>query len=302
MSKKASSPRQKKRNERYIKRMIWFGRQYERLSFPVTVFILFSNRRFNPKYGMTPWRRLRLGMRIYRNTRNVQTGIAYKAHLAMAVKLLEIPPAIKGAVVECGCWKGGTTTNLSIICNIVGRDLIVYDSFEGLPKPEENDNMKAEVAGYFRGDLEVVQENVRKHGEIEGVQFRKGWFKDTLPSHTEPIAFAFIDVDLKSSMHDCLVNLWPYLNDDGYVFFDEYTQLYNCSIFWSERFWRDYLDTTPPGLMGTGTGIGVGQYYLGPWRGPMSPPPIQRPSSIAYTRKDFNGYWDYTPLDDPIEP
>ena len=157
MSKKASSPRQKKRNERYIKRMIWFGRQYERLSFPVTVFILFSNRRFNPKYGMTPWRRLRLGMRIYRNTRNVQTGIAYKAHLAMAVKLLEIPPAIKGAVVECGCWKGGTTTNLSIICNIVGRDLIVYDSFEGLPKPEENDNMKAEVAGYFRGDFHIQQ-------------------------------------------------------------------------------------------------------------------------------------------------
>lgn len=296
---KLSAQRKKKRNQRYIKRMIWLGGQYDRLSFPVTVFILFSNRRFPKSYGMTPRKRLALGVRIYRNTRKVQTGISYKAHLAMAVKILEIPPAVKGAVVECGCWKGGTTTNLSIICDIVGRDLIVYDSFEGLPAPEENDNINPKVKGYFRGDLEVVQENVRKNGVIKGCQFRKGWFKDTLPSHTEPIAFCFIDVDLKSSMHDCLVNLWPHLNDDGYVFFDEYTQLYHCAIFFSERFWRDYLDTTPPGLMGTGTGIGVGQYYIGPWRASTSPPPIQRPSSIAYTRKDFNGYWDYTPLPAP---
>ncbi len=57
-------------------------------------------------------------------------------------------------------------------------------------------------------------------------------------------------------MHDCIVNLWPHLTDEGYVFFDEYVHLHNCSLFFSERFWRDYLDTTPPGLMGTGTGVG----------------------------------------------
>ncbi|MCU1354264.1 MAG: hypothetical protein JWM05_3473, partial [Acidimicrobiales bacterium] len=30
---------EKKRNQRYIKRMIWLGRTYDRLSFPVTTFI-----------------------------------------------------------------------------------------------------------------------------------------------------------------------------------------------------------------------------------------------------------------------
>jgi hypothetical protein len=213
----------------------------------------------------------------------------------MAVKLLEMPPEAKGAVVECGCWLGGTTTNLSVICDVVGRDLIVYDSFEGLPAAEAGDKMKGNVKGAFRGDLEVVQGHVREYGVIERCQFRKGWFKDTLPHHTEPIALCFIDVDLKSSMHDCVVNLWPYLIGQGYVFFDEYVHLHNCALFFSERFWRDYLDTTPPGLMGAGTGVGVGQYFLGPWIGPSAPPPNQRPTSLAYTRKNFDGLWDYVP-------
>ncbi|MDQ1511022.1 MAG: O-methyltransferase, partial [Actinomycetota bacterium] len=213
----------------------------------------------------------------------------------IAAKLLELPPTLEGVVVECGCWQGGTTANLSVICDVVGRDLIVYDSFEGLPAPETLDNMEARVEGGFRGELDEVRENVRKYGVLERCQFRKGWFKDTLPSHDEPIALCFMDVDLKSSMHDCVVNLWPHLVEEGYVFVDDYVNLHDCALFYSERFWRDYLDTTPPGLMGSGTGVGVGQYFLGPWRGPSAVPLNQRPTSLAYTRKDFNGSWDYVP-------
>ena len=168
-------------HEQFLKRMLRLGTLYERLSLPVAVFMLFSNRSFHPKYGMTWRRKAALGLRIYRNWRHVRTGISYKAHLAIAAKLLELPPGVEGAVVECGCWKGGTTTNLSVICDIVGRDLIVYDSFEGLPAPEALDQMKPEVQGTFRGDLEVVQDNVRTYGEIDRCQFRKGWFRDTLP-------------------------------------------------------------------------------------------------------------------------
>jgi macrocin-O-methyltransferase TylF-like protien len=275
--------------------MRWCAGAYERLSLPITIFFLLSNPRFHPKYEMTWRKKFALGFRLYGNWRHIRTGISYKAHLAIAAKLLEIPPSVKGAVVECGCWLGGTTTNLSVICDIVGRDLIVYDSFEGLPAPVAGDNMSPMVKGSFRGDLDVVKRNVRRYGVIERCQFRKGWFKDTLPSHREDILLCFIDVDLKSSMHDCIVNLWPYLTEEGYVFFDEYVHLHNCALFFSERFWSDYLDTTPPGLMGTGTGVGVGQYFLGPWRGKSASPAIQRATSLAYTRKDFQGLWDYVP-------
>ena len=284
-----------RRNARGAGRMARLGSLYERACLPVAVVMLFSSRRFHPSYGMTWRKRLALGLRLYRNWRHVRTGVSYKAHFAMAAKLLELPPEIKGAVVECGSWLGGTTTNLSILCDIVGRDLIVYDSFEGLPAPEAADKMKPAVKGSFKGSLETVQDNIRKYGVIERCQFRKGWFKDTLPNHSEPIAFCFIDVDLKSSMHDCIVNLWPHLALQGYLFFDEYVHLHNCALFFSERFWRDYLNTKPPGLMGSGTGVGVGQYFLGPWMGASASPPIQRPSSVAYTRKGFNGHWDYVP-------
>ena len=279
-----------------MKRYVWFGTLYERLSFPLTVLILFWNPKFHADYAMTWRKKTTLSLRIYRNWRRIPTGISYKGHLAIAAKLLELPATLEGAVVECGCWRGGSTANLSVICDIVGRDLIVYDSFEGLPAPEALDDMKPHAKGGYRGGLDDVQGNVRKYGVIERCQFRQGWFKDTLPNHTEPIVLCLMDVDLKSSMHDCVVNLWPHLAEEGYLFLDDYVNLHDCALFFSERFWRDYLDTTPPGLMGTGTGVGVGQYFLGPWLGPSASPPNQRPSSLAYTRKDFNGRWDYTPV------
>jgi hypothetical protein len=230
---------------------------------------------------------------MYRNTRRVFTATSYRAHLAMAVKLLEIPPSVEGVVVECGCFLGGSTANLSLVCDIVGRDLIVYDSFEGLPPADPHDkyaNPKDE--GALRGDLEVVRRNVARLGIVERCTFRKGWFSETLPRHEEQVVLCFLDVDFQASLHDCVTNLWPHLTDKGYMFVDEYVYVDYCALFFSERYWRTYFDADPPGLVGAGSGVGVGAYYLGPYSERL---PIQAPSSIAYTRKDFCGLWTYYP-------
>ena len=276
---------------RHRRRMRFVWRRYEELSLPIAVVFLLWGPAVHPDHRMTWPRRVQLAWRIFRATRNVQTGSSYRAHLAMAVKLLETPPSVEGVVVECGSWLGGSTACLSLICDAVGRDLVVYDSFEGLPAATPGDKYASALGeGSFRGDLEVVRENVRRWGAIERCQFRKGWFEDTLPDHTEPIVLAFLDVDYEASLHDCVVNLWPHLTDRGHVFLDEYVRLDYCALFYSERFWREEFDADPPGLMGAGTGIGLGQYYLGPYVGR---PTIQTPSSVAYTRKDFYGRWDY---------
>jgi O-methyltransferase len=281
----------------YERRMSRFGRAYERLSMPFAVFFLFANRRIDPAYHMSWGRKIRLATRIYHNWRRVPTGVSYKAHLAMAAKLLELSPSVDGAVVECGCWLGGTTANLSLICDIVGRDLIVYDSFEGLPTTKANERLNGNIVaitrpGSWRGDLDTVKRNVRRYGAIARCQFRKGWFADTLRHHEEPIVLCFLDVDLKSSLHDCVVNLWPHITARGYLFLDEYMVLDHCALFFSEWFWREYFDQPPPGLIGTGTGIGVGQYCLNLW---LENPPGQRATSLAYTRKDLYALWDYKP-------
>ena len=235
-----------------------------------------------------------------RTTRNVKTGTSFRAHVAMAAKILSIPSDEPGVIVEAGCWKGGTSANLSLVAEIVGRDLIIYDSFEGLPPPSEGDRWAHGFGeGLFKGELEEVRENITRWGEVERCQFRKGWFSDTMSSHTEPIVFVFADVDHQASMHQCLLGLWPHLADDGYFFIDEYTRLDYCALFFSERFWRLYFDRPPPGLMGTGTGVAVGQYFVGPYR---TRSPLQAPESIGWTRKDFYSEWDYRPDDEPEMP
>ena len=261
---------------------------YHAFSVPLAASFLLDDRYIHPAYKMTWSKKLNLTRRLYRNTRHIETGTSYKAHLAMAAKLLETPPDTPGVVVECGCWLGGSTANLSVICDLVGRDLIVYDSFEGLPPAEDHDrHAKKEAEGMYRGDLEVVQDNVRNHGVIERCQFHKGWFSDTLPHHEEPIALCFLDVDFQASLHDCVVNLWPHLIEKGHLFIDEFVLIDYCALFFSERFWKKYFDAPPPGLIGVGSGVGVGQYYLGPFDWQVDP------TSIAYTRKDFYGLWDY---------
>jgi hypothetical protein len=134
--------------------------------------------------------------------------------------------------------------------------------------------------------------NVTRCGVVERCTFRKGWFADTLPDHTEPIVLAFLDVDFDASMHDCILNLWPKVVERGYVFIDEYTRLDYCALFFSERYWRTYFDTTPPGLFGSGIGVALGQYFIGPH---MFHAPFEAASSVAYTRKDFSGLWTYYP-------
>jgi O-methyltransferase len=273
---------------------------YELLSLPFLAVFLFFDRGIHKGYGVTLRRALSLAYRMRRTTRRVETGMSFRAHLAMAAKILSIPPDVDGVIVEAGCWKGGTTANLSIVADIVGRDLIVYDSFEGLPPAGEGDHWASPLGeGAFRGELEEVGQNVARHGVIERCQFRKGWFSDTVAGHTEPIVAAFLDVDHQASMHQCLLGLWPHLVDSGYVFIDEYTRLDYCAVFFSEHFWRTYFDRPPPGLMGAGTGIALGQYFLGPYR---STPPIQEPQSVGWTRKDFYAQWDYSPPEAPATP
>jgi O-methyltransferase len=276
---------------------------WEFLTLPATAYFLLSNPLIDRTYGLSWRKQLTLAFRMWRTTSRVTTTTSYKAHLAMAAKLFQVPREVKGVVVECGCFRGGSTANLSLACDLAGRELVVYDSFEGLPPPKGNDKYaKASQTGGLSAGLDLVKRNVARYGVVERCEFRKGWFHETLPKHTERIVLAFLDVDYQSSLDECVRNLWPRLIQRGYLFTDEYVLTDYCALFWSERYWRENFDSTPPGLIGSGSGVGVGQYYLGPWAEMVCGPPVaQSPTSIAYTRKDFSGYWDYDPDATPAE-
>jgi hypothetical protein len=282
-----------------FKRAGWARKAYELVSLPLVALFLLDNRRIHPAYRMTWRRKFRLAARMYSNTKRVTTGMSYRAHLVMASKLLEVAPEVEGVVVECGSFKGGTTANLSLVCDIVGRELVVYDSFEGLPPAREGDKTAdPKSQGMFRGDLDEVRANVARVGAIDRCTFRKGWFDDTLPHHREPIVLCLLDVDFQASLDTCVRGLWPHLTAKGYLFLDECLVTDYCALFFSERYWRKHFDTTPPGLVGAGSGVGVGQYWVGPSSGTFGMDfglRYQAATSVAYTRKDLSGFWDYYP-------
>ena len=75
----------------------------------------------------------------------------------------------------------------------------------------------------LKADLDLVKDNVRRFGAIERCSFRKGWFKDTLPTVADRTwAVVRLDGDLYESTMDSLTNLYPGLAVGGYVIIDDY--------------------------------------------------------------------------------
>jgi hypothetical protein len=265
------------------------------LTVPVSIFFILTSTRIHPSYRLSLVGKFRLGLRMFWNTRRIRTGTSYKAHLAMALKILETPPDVPGCVVECGAWKGGSSANLSLVCRIVGRKLRVYDSFEGLPAAAPGDREGQYYAkGEYAGALEEVRSNIDRYGAIEVCEFIKGWFHETLPALNEPVLLAFFDVDLEDSLHTCVRYVWPHLVDHGYLFTDECVSTDYVALFYSETWWRKYFNRTPPGLIGAGTGLPLGEYYIGPYD-EIADHPAQHASTGGYTRKSRSGVWSYYP-------
>jgi O-methyltransferase len=190
--------------------------------------------------------------------------------LAEAVLSLDGP----GDLVECGCYAGASTAKLSLLAEAVGRRLHVFDSFEGLPvgQPDEvndHDLRYAERprwrAGVYGGGLEVVRTNVERYGSLGRCSFHRGWFADTLTpgSFSDPVALAFVDVDMVNSVRDCLAGLWPRLEEGGVFFSHDVTFLKVLRLFSDVEFWQKQFGAAPPILFGAGFGICDDSPHLG---------------------------------------
>jgi O-methyltransferase len=190
--------------------------------------------------------------------------------LAEAVLSLEA----EGTLVECGCFQGASTAKLSLLADVVGRQLLVFDSFAGLPQAagdesRDHDLRQAQTpswpSGAYAGGLDAVKANVERLGALSVCRFHPGWFADTLTGANLPhaVALAFADVDLVSSVRDCLTALWPRLSEGGVFFSHDVTFLKVLRLFSDTVFWRDVLGTSPPIVFGAGFGICDDSPHLG---------------------------------------
>lgn len=170
--------------------------------------------------------------------------------------ILSLPGGQKGCIVETGCYKGGSTAKFSLAAKIVNRELVVFDSFEGLPEHNEphTKNIFGDpvtfTKGEYCGTLNEVRTNVSQYGKIEVCRFIKGWFEKTLTHFNESIAALYLDVDLVSSVRTCLKYLYPLLEPGAVLYSHDGHLPLVIEVFNNDKFWENEVKCKKPNIEG----------------------------------------------------
>jgi O-methyltransferase len=126
-------------------------------------------------------------------------------------------------VVEAGCWQGGSTAKLSLLCARQGFALHVFDSFQGV-EPNQAEPGFYDYSGEYSATESLVRSHVARFGEISVCTFHPGWFADTIAQQPlkAPVRMAYIDCDLVKGTHEVLAGVMPTLTNDGVVFSQDF--------------------------------------------------------------------------------
>lgn len=187
--------------------------------------------------------------------------------LAVVEEVVSLPDTIPGAIVECGCYRGGSTAKLSLAVRAAHRELIVCDSFQGLPSPQSSDRvdeLEAFQEGDFASRLQEVEKNVKSFGDPAVVRFVPGWYQESLGQLAGvKIACLFLDVDLQESIKTCLIGLWKSVASQGKVFVHDVNRPSVLEPFHDHNWWSGHVDSSRPEFVGAGSGLGWQQRLLG---------------------------------------
>jgi SAM-dependent methyltransferase len=182
----------------------------------------------------------------------------------------EVLGRARPTVLEAGCGHGSSTAKLSLATRAAGGQLLVFDSFRGLPPNRERHTHLdgrdiAFRAGAFRATLPAVQRTVARLGAPEVCRFHKGWFADTLSALAPGrwLDVVLLDVDLVESTRVCLRELYPRLAPGGVLITLDGQLRATHDLLASSSFWRDEVGTVSPPLM-VGLGEGKVVTVMGP--------------------------------------
>jgi len=146
---------------------------------------------------------------------------------------------IAGDLVEAGIWRGGSVIFMKAVLNemsVSDRKIWAADSFEGLPKPDNNyiadKKNKLYLENILSVSIEEVKNNFKRFGLLDsGIIFLKGLFKVTLPTAPiDKIALLRLDCDMYESTINVLDNLYQKVQPGGYIIVDDYNSLKECKL------------------------------------------------------------------------
>jgi O-methyltransferase len=150
---------------------------------------------------------------------------------------------IPGAIVECGVWRGGSMMLVAHRLLALGRsdrDLYLFDTYEGLPRPDEAKDVDVwgnraidgwlprqtgdESSHWAEASLEDVRANILSTGyPEERLHFVKGMVERTIPEAApNDIALLRLDTDWYASTKHEMEHLFPRLSCNGILIIDDY--------------------------------------------------------------------------------
>ncbi|HEX6458653.1 MAG TPA: TylF/MycF/NovP-related O-methyltransferase [Thermoleophilaceae bacterium] len=145
-----------------------------------------------------------------------------------------VADSVAGDVIEAGTWRGGASILMRATLDALGeagRRVVVADSFQGFPDPDEKQPETGRLAemDYVAVSLEEVKANFERLGVLDGVEFVRGFFHETVPGLRDR-SWALVRLDGDSYEATCLTlqSLYPGLATGGYVIIDDYGALEPC--------------------------------------------------------------------------
>ena len=154
---------------------------------------------------------------------------------------------VPGIMLEAGVAMGGSAIVIAKT-KAPGRELRLYDVFEMLPPPSQNDDPRSHevyqtfVAGTASGPVDrnyvshakdllaFTRENMQRAGvdpDRENIKFVKGLYEDTLRID-QPVAFAHIDCDWYDPVRYCLSAIAGRMSPGGVIVIDDYHDYGGC--------------------------------------------------------------------------
>ena len=147
---------------------------------------------------------------------------------------------IPGDIVECGVWRGGSMQAVArtlIAAGDTSRDLYLFDTFEGMPPPSEDDRRhdgraaadllasSSRTANVWAvATLDDVRTGMSQVGyPAPRVHYVPGLVEDTVPGQApEQISILRLDTDWYASTRHELETLYPRLVSGGVLLLDDY--------------------------------------------------------------------------------
>jgi O-methyltransferase len=138
-------------------------------------------------------------------------------------QLVEEANKLQGDIAEVGVYRGSSA--LMIAENKINKQLLLFDTFKGLPEKSESDEEIKDLSkGNFACWLSTVQERLKDFKDIE---YYQGLFPQETGKAIKGRAFSFVhlDVDLYQPTADSLELFWKQLVPKGMILIHDYPNL-----------------------------------------------------------------------------